>query len=127
MSDLNRFAATQAVITTTMTGLGDLMKIAFAGYAELLAQLPEDRRADVVLAAIAANTADTAAAERTAGKLIDAAVIVIPAVAAAKVASAERSAAAYAASSTAAREAAEERDLLNQIKAKATATKRWQD
>ncbi len=122
MSDLTKLAATQAVVSSFMNDVKDVMKISISGYAEILGLIPEEHRKDVVLAVIAANTADTAAAERTAGKLIDAAVIVIPAVATAKVASAERSAAAYEASSKAAREAAEERDLLNQIKAN-----RWSD
>jgi glutamate racemase len=122
MKDLTQLAAVQAVISSTMSDVKDILKITISGYVDILGLIPAEERKDIVLAVIAANTADTAASERLLTKALDAAVIVIPAVATAKVASAERSAAAYAASSTAAREAAEERDLLNQIKAN-----RWSD
>jgi hypothetical protein len=111
------------------------MKIALSGYAELLAQLPEEKRTDVVLAVIAANVTDTAAAERIAMKALDTAAVVIPAMATARMAASERSAArsdaerkeARAEAQTARKEAREEeqeRELLHQIKA--TANKRWQ-
>lgn len=125
MSDLNKLAAVQAVVSSTMGDVKDIVKMSIDGYAQILSLIPEERRADVVLAVIAANAADTAAAERITTKVIDAATIVIPAIASAKMASAERSSKASEASREEAREAAEERELLNQIKAKAQS--RWSD
>jgi hypothetical protein len=125
MPDLTKLAATQAVVSSFMNDVKDLLKISISGYVEILRELPEEKRTDVVLAVIAANVTDTAAAERIAMKALDTAAVVIPAMATARMAASERSADRSDAQRKEALKEQEERELLNQIKA--TATKRWRD
>ena len=113
MSDLNKLAAVQAVVSSFMADVKDLLKISIDGYAQFLSLIPEERRADVVLAVLANSAAEVLSSERIATKVVDAATVVIPAVANAKMASAERSAAASEASRKAEHaERAEERARL---------------
>lgn len=120
-TDINNMVAVQAVISSTMADMKDILKMSFAHNLEVLNSAKEEDRKEIILAIVASVAADTAATERMLGRFLDSVDTAIPAVAAAVAASEDRREARRAAE----RKAQSEREALAALKGKAT--NRWSD